>query len=82
MKQRKDFPVTVIGDIEITTRYIYENEGVSMFAMSYCVMFNFHPKLKMTPITFRTDRSLNVLLFPKNFFPYINHDNLRSFKDA
>ena len=52
LKCKKDFPFTVVGvDLETTTGYISETEGGSMFAMSYSLIFNFHPKLKMTPIT-------------------------------
>ena len=39
----------VVVDLETTTKYISEMEGGSMFATSYCLMSNFHPKLKMTP---------------------------------
>ena len=52
LKCKKDFPFTVVGvDLETTTGYISETEVGSMFAMSYSLIFNFHPKLKMTPIT-------------------------------
>ena len=51
LKHKKDFPFTVLGDLETTTRYISEVEGGSMFATSYCLMLNFHPKLNMRPIT-------------------------------
>ena len=51
IKHKKDFLFTVVGDLKTTTGYISEIEGGSLFATSYCLIFNFHPKLKMTPIT-------------------------------
>ena len=51
LKHKKDLPFTVVEDLETTTGCISEIEGGSMFAKSYCLMFNFHPKLEMTPIT-------------------------------
>ena len=50
IKHKKDFPFTVVGDLETTTGYISEIEGGSMFATSYCIMFNFHSLLEMPPI--------------------------------
>ena len=49
-KHKKDFPFTVVGDLESTTGYISELEGGSIFATSYCIMFSFHPLLEMTPV--------------------------------
>ena len=49
LKHKKDFSFMVVVDLETTTKYISEMEGGSMFATSYCLMSNFHPKLKMTP---------------------------------
>ena len=51
LKHKKDFPFTVVGDLETTTGYISEIEGESMFVTSYFLMFNFHPKIEMTPFT-------------------------------
>ena len=51
LKHKKDFPFTVVDNLETTTGYISEVEGGSMFATSYCLMFNFHPKLNMAPVT-------------------------------
>ena len=51
LQRKKYFPFTVVGDLETTTGYISEIEGGSIFATSYWLMFNFHPKLNMTPIT-------------------------------
>ena len=51
IKHKKEFSFTVIGDLKTTTGYILEIEGGSIFATSYCLMCNFHPKLKMMPIT-------------------------------
>ena len=51
LKHKKDFPFTVSGDLETTTEYISETASGSMFTTSYCLMFNFHPKLEITLIT-------------------------------
>ena len=51
LKHKKHFPFTVVGDLETTTGYISEIEGESMFVTSYFLMFNFHPKIEMTPFT-------------------------------
>ena len=51
IKHKRDFPFTIVGDLETTTGYILEIEGGSMFAISYCIMFNFHPLLHMTSVT-------------------------------
>ena len=72
IKHKKDFPFTVVGDLETTTGYISEIEGGSMFASSYCLMFNFHPKLKMTPITClrsfgQNEEELKNIPYQKNF---------------
>ena len=41
----------MVGDLETTRGYISEVKGGSMFVASCCLMFNFHPKLDMTPIS-------------------------------
>ena len=87
LKHKKGFPFTVVGDFETTTGYISEIEGGSMFAMSYCLMFNFHPKLEMTPITClrsfgQNEQALKFMTVAEKFYPYINHDDLRCFEDA
>ena len=40
----------MVGDLKPTAGYILEIEGGSVFVTSYCLMFNFHPKLEMTPV--------------------------------
>ena len=87
LKHKKYFPFTVVGDLETTTGYIYETEGGSMFATSYCLMFNFHSKLEMTPITClrsfgQNEQELKFITVPEKFYPYINYDDLRCFEDA
>ena len=85
-KDKKDFPFTVVGDLETTTGYILGIEGGSMFATSYCLMFNFHPKLKMTHVTRlrsfgqNEDEIKHVTIPEKNFF-YIDCDRYRCFID-
>ena len=87
LKHKKDFPFIVVGDLETTSGYISEIEGGSMFATSYCLMFNFHPKLEMTPITClrsfgQNEQELKFITVPEIFYSYINHDDLRCFEDA
>ena len=87
LKHKKNFLFTVTGDLEITTGYILEIEGVSMFATSYCLMFDFHPMLQMTHITCLrrfgpVENELKFLTIPEKFYPYIDLDDLRSFRDA
>ena len=58
-----------------------------MFMASYCMIFNFHPKLEMTPLTcFRSflqnNLELKFITVPDKFYPYIDHDDLRCFEDA
>ena len=70
--KKKDFPFTVLGDLETTTGYISEVEGGSVFATSCCLMFNFHPKLNMTPITYlrsfgQTEKELKFITIPEKF---------------
>ena len=82
LKHKKDFPFTVVEDLETTTGYISEIEGGSMFTTSYYLMFNFHPKVEMTPITClrsfgENKQELKFITVPKKFYPYINHDDLR-----
>ena len=50
-------------------------------------MFNFHPKLEMTPITClrsfgQNKKELKLITIPEQFYPYINHDALRCFEGA
>ena len=76
-----------MGDLETTTGYISEIEGGLMFATSYCLMFNFHPKLYMIPVTClrsfgQTENELKFITIPEKFHPYINRDDLRCFRDA
>ena len=87
IKHKKDFPFTVVGDLEITTDYISEIEGGSMFATSYSLMFNFHPKLKMTPITClrsfaQNEEELKNITIPEKFWHYINKGDLKCFMDV
>ena len=48
--KQKGFSFTVVGHLETTTGYISELEGGSMFATSYCIIFNFHPLLEIAPV--------------------------------
>ena len=87
LKHKKDFPFTVVGDLETTTRYISEIDGGSMFATSCCLIFNFHPKLKMTPITClrsfgQSEEELKHISIPEKFWPYIKKGDLECFKDG
>lgn len=87
LKHKKDFPFTVVGDLETITGYISEIEGGSMFAISYCLIFNFHPKLDMTPITClrsfgQNEKELKFITISQKFWSCINHDDLRYFGDA
>ena len=88
LKHKKDFPFTVVGDLETTIGYISEMEGSSMFATSSCLIFNFHPKLKMTPITClrsfgQTEEELKHISIPEKFWPYVSKgDHLECFIDG
>ena len=58
-----------------------------MFATSYCLMFNFHRKLEMTPITClrsfgQNEQELKFITVPEKFHPNINRDELRCFENA
>ena len=58
-----------------------------MFATLYCLMFNFHPKLDMTPITClrsfgQNKKEPKFITISIKFWSYINHDDLRCFGDA
>ena len=69
------------------TGYISEIEGGSMFATSYCLMFIFHSRLEMTPITYLTSfgqnkQELKFITVPEKFYPYIDHQDLQCFEDA
>ena len=79
LKFEKDFPFTVDGDLETTNGYVSEIEGGSMFATSYCLTFNFHPKLEMTPITClrsfaQNEKELEFITIPQKFWPLIDHE--------
>ena len=81
IKHKKYFPFTVVGDLETTTGYISEIKGGSMFATSHCLMFNFHPKLKMMPITClrsfgQNEEELENITIPEKFRLYINTGDL------
>ena len=87
MKQKKDFPFAVVGDLKATTGYVSDAESGSMFATSYCLMFNFHRKLEMTPITClrsfgQNEQELKFITVPEKFHPNINRDELRCFENA
>ena len=87
LKHKKDFLFTVVRGLETTTGYISKIEGGSMFPTSYYLMFNFHLKLEMTPITClrifgQNEQELKFITVPEKFYPYVNHDNLRCFEDA
>ena len=64
-----------------------EIEGGSMFATSYCLTFNFHPKLEMTLITClrsfgKNEDELKFITIPHKPWPYTDHDDLLGFKDG
>ena len=87
IKHKKDFSFAVVGDLETTTGYISGIEGGSVFATSYCLMLNFHPKLKMTPITClssfgQNEEELKNITIPEKCWPYINKGDLKCFVDA
>ena len=76
----------MVGDLETTTGYILGIEGGSMFATSYCLMFNFHPKLKMTPVTSlrsfgQNENELKHVTIPEKKIFYIDRDDYRCFID-
>ena len=82
LKHKKKFPFTVVDDLETTTGYISEVEGGPMFAIPYCLMFNFHPKLNMRPITClrslgQTEKELKFITIFGNFWQYINKTDYR-----
>ena len=86
LKHKKDFLFTVVGDLETTTGYISEIKGGSMFATSYCLMFSFHLKLEMTPVTRlrgfgQNENEFKHVTIPENFFSYIDRDDYRCFID-
>ena len=87
LKHKKHFPFTVVGDLETTTGYISEIEGESMFVTSYFLMFNFHPKIEMTPFTClrsfgQNEKGLKFITLPEKSYPYINDDDIRCFEDV
>ena len=58
-----------------------------MFATSYCLTFNFHPKLEMTLITClrsfgKNEDELKFITIPHKPWPYTDHDDLLGFKDG
>ena len=74
----------MVGHLETTTGCI---SGGSMFATSYCLMFNFHPSLEMTLITclrsFRQSKQeLKFIKAPEKFYSCIDYDELQCFEDA
>ena len=76
LKHKKEFPFTVVGDLEITTGYILEIGRGSMFATFYCLMFSFHPRLEMTLMTClrsfgQNERELRFIPVSKKFYSYI-----------
>ena len=73
------FKIKILNVTKTMTGYISEIEGGSMFATLYCLMFNFHPKLKMTPITClrsfgQNEEELKNITIPEKFWPYTNKD--------
>ena len=81
-----DFPFTVVGDLETTTGYISELEGGSVLATSYCIMFNFHPSLEMTPVLCsrsfgQNEEELKFVTIREDYFQYIDTDDYRCFLD-
>ena len=75
------------GDLETTTGYIFDIEGGSMFATSYVLMFNFHPKLNMSPIISlrsfgQSEKELKHISISENFHEYIEHRDLSYFSDT
>ena len=86
IKHKMDFPFTVVGDLETATGYISELEGGSMFATSYCIMFNFHPLLEMTPVVCsrsigQNEEELKFVTIPEDYFQYIDTNDYRCFLD-
>ena len=58
-----------------------------MFATSYCLMLNFHPKLKMASITCirnfgQNEEQLKYVTIPEKLWTYINRGDLKCFMDA
>ena len=87
LKHKKDFPFIVTGNFETTTGYIFDIEGGSMFATSYVLMFNFHPRFNMSPIIslrsfVQNEKELKHISIPENFHEYIDHRDLSYFSDA
>ena len=85
-KHKKDFPFTVVGDLESTTGYISELEGGSIFATSYCIMFSFHPLLEMTPVVRsrsfgQNEKELKFVTIPEDYFQFIDTVDYRCFLD-
>ena len=66
----------MVGNLETTTGYISELEGGSMFAASYCIMFNFHPLLEMMPVVCsrsfgQNEKELKFVTILEDYFQYI-----------
>ena len=75
-----------MGDLETTTGYILELEEGSMFATSYCIIFNFHPLLEMMPVVCsrslgQNEKELKFVTIPEDYFQYIDTDDYRCFLD-
>ena len=82
IKHEKNFPFAVVGDLETNTGCISELEGGSMFATSYCIMFNFHPLLEMTPVVYsrsfgQNEKELKCVTIPEDYLKYIDTDDYR-----
>ena len=81
LKHKKGFPFTVTGDLETTNGYMSDIEGASMFSISCVSMFNFHPKLSMSPIIFlrsfrQSENELEHISIPENFHGCIEHRDI------
>ena len=72
--------------VSFTTGHISEIEGGYMFAKFYCIMFNFHPLLEMTPVVCsrsfgQSEKELKFVTVPDKYFQYIDRDDYRCFLD-
>ena len=57
-----------------------------MFATSYCIMFNFHSLLEMTPAVCsrsfgQNEKELKFVIIPEDYFRYTDTDNYKCFLD-
>ena len=87
LKPKKDFPFTVTRDSENTKGYIPEIEGGSMFATFYVLMFNFHPKLNMTPNIYlrsfgQSENEVKHITISEKLCKCIDHNDITCFADA